>query len=300
MFKPSFFAGVACLAAAMPLAIADTLYVADSSSRSIVSSDLSGQNETTVVSAITGNVGDLFGLTSSGTTLYWTLSSSGLVQSYDLQNGTKLTLATSSQPMGIAVAGSYLYWVDATADALYRSNLDGSNSGQLITSSSGLFADPSGLTVTNSAIYWTDVGTGQIMQADLNGGNAHALVTGLSRPTAVAVDGAFIYWAIEGVGPGNAGKVQRANLADGSGVLDLVTGVYRPEGLMVADSTLYWSETQLGIGRANLDGSNQSYVITDLSAPTGMVIVAVPEPSVLALLGVGAWMGWRRRRASAQ
>ena len=108
MFKLPFFTGLACLAAAMPIASADWLYVADSSSKSIVASDLDGQNETTAVSGLTALSGDLFGLTSSGSTLYWTLSVSGLVQSHDLSAGTTASLITHWQPKGVAVAGSVL------------------------------------------------------------------------------------------------------------------------------------------------------------------------------------------------
>jgi hypothetical protein len=297
MNKLSLLAGLACAAAATPFAFADSLYVADSSNFSIVSSDLDGQNETTVTSGITTSGNDLFGLTASGSTLYWTLSISGLVQSYDLLTGTKSTLANTTQPTGIAATSSFLYWLDATDDALYRSDLDGQNRTTLVSGSAGSFADPTGLTVTDSAIYWTDVGTGQIMRSDLNGGSVTTLAAGISRPTAIAVNGSFVYWALEGVGTGNTGKVQRANLGDGSNVTDLVTNIYRPEGLLITGSTLYWSETAQGVGEANLDGSNPNYVISDVFGATGLV-TAVPEPPVVALLAGALLFGfgrWRRR-----
>lgn len=282
MFKLSHFAGFACLAAAMPFVLADTLYVADSSSKSIVASDLDGQNETTAVSGVTALSGDLFGLTSSGSTLYWTLSVSGLVQSHDLSAGTTASLLTSAQPTGVAVSGSLLYWVDATLDALYHANLDGTNIQTVLSNSTspGLFSDPAGLAVTGSFIYWSDVGTNKIMRANLDGSSVTTLVSGLLRPTSVAVDGTFVYWTAEGTGSGNTGKIQKADLSDGANVQDVLTGLYRPEGLLVTDTAIYWSETATGVGKANLDGSNATYILTDVYGATGLAIsAATPAPT---------------------
>jgi hypothetical protein len=207
---------------------------------------------------------------------------SGLVQSHDISAGTTASLLTSAQPTGVAVSGSLLYWVDATLDALYSANLDGTNIQTVLSNSTspGLFSDPAGLVVSGSFLYWSDVGTNKIMRANLDGSGVTTLVSGLLRPTSVAVNGSLIYWTEEGTGSGNTGRIQKANLADGSNVQQVLANLFRPEGLLVTDTAIYWSETATGVGRANLDGSNATYILTDVFGATGLAIsAATPAPT---------------------
>src|SRR5207244_2632241 len=99
------------------------------------------------------------------------------------------------------------------------------------------------------------------------------LLSGLGRPFGPTLDlaGGQIYWA-----DNVAGAIIRANL-DGSGQTTLVSGLppadstpgVRPPALDLARGHMYWTDgTNFGPGflrRANLDGSEQTILVTGLS-----------------------------------
>ena len=80
------------------------------------------------------------------------------------------------------------------------------------------------------------------------------------------------------------GKIQRANLKDGSGVEDLVTGLGYPHSIAldVAASKMYWTHSNWQdlwagkktskIQRANLDGSSVEDLVTELVNPYGIAL----------------------------
>lgn len=89
---------------------------------------------------------------------------------------------------------------------------------------------------------------------------------GISAPTALAADSAYLYW---GTGAGTIGRVNK----DGSGVEpSFITGASYVTALAVDGGHIYWADHVSGrIGRANLDGSavNQSF-ITGARSPAGV------------------------------
>jgi parallel beta-helix repeat protein len=102
-------------------------------------------------------------------------------------------------------------------------------------------------------------------------GSIEDLVTGLTDPTGIALDVAAgkMYWTDYGTG-----KIQRANMSDGSGVQDLVTGYATGIALDVAAGKMYW--TDLGAGmilRANMsDGSGVQGLVTGLDTPSDIAL----------------------------
>ena len=170
---------------------------------------------------------------------------------------------------------SRMYWLDRGTDRIQRSNLDGSNVEDLVTT--GLSGPKElALDVAAGKMYWTDNGTDKIQRANLDGSQVEDLVTvGLIGPAALELDVAAgkMYWTDQ-----RTGKVQRANL-DGSGVEDLVTGLSDPQGLAldVAAGKMYWTDQGTKkIRRANLDGSNiQDLVTSGLRAPTALALDTV-------------------------
>lgn len=310
MIKTPFLLGLAALIAAAPCAPAAalSLYVIDGVANSIFSANLDGSGLSTVTPI--QQFSSAFGLTASGSTLYWSMPTVPQIQSYDMSTGTLTSsLVSTDGPYGITATSSNLYWVDANDDSLFRSGLDGLNKTALITQSalpSGDFINnPSGIAVTDSAIYWSDVTAHQILKANLDGTGVQLLVSD-SSVTAVnlAVTATNIYWTDQ------SGAIKRSNL-DGTNVVDVVSGLLTPAGIAVTDSLIYWTDSSagdlqsIGINTVNAQASDATTVIASgsgLQSPSGLVIAtAVPEPATVLLASVGIgfvlFCASRRRRA---
>jgi sugar lactone lactonase YvrE len=137
---------------------------------------------------------------------------------------------------------------------------------------------------------------GEIRRANLDGSGQVTLISGLNAfgPT-LDLAGGQMYWAEE-----DAGEIKRANL-DGSGQTTLVSGLppdstlpsFTPPVLDLAHGQMYWTDgINSGPGdirRANLDGSEQTVLVTGLSAPRG-----------LALDPAGGQMYWAEGGASGK
>ena len=180
-------------------------------------------------------------------------------------------LRTYTFTVATVTGASKMYWTNRGADKIQRSNLDGSNVEDLVTTGS-----PRGLALdmVKGKMYWTDQSTNKIRRADLDGSNIEDLVTsGLRNLEGLALDivEGKMYWTDRGTD-----KIQRANL-DGSDVEDLVTsGLRNPEGLAldVVGGTMYWTDWGTNkIQRADLDGSRvETLVDSGLTSPAGLAL----------------------------
>ena len=136
-------------------------------------------------------------------------------------------------PLGLALdaAAGKLYWTDSGADKIQRTELDGTEVEDLVTSGLQI---PRGLAVdaAGGKLYWSDNGSDKIQRSNLDGSDVEDLVTtGLGTPRGLALDPAAgkLYWA-----DSSTDRIQRANL-DGTEVEDLVTeGLRSPRGLALA------------------------------------------------------------------
>ena len=172
-----------------------------------------------------------------------------------------------------------IYWTDDGSQKIQRSNLDGTNVQDLVTTGLGL---PGGiaLDMANGKMYWTDWSRSKIQRANLDGTNVEDLITtGLNRPWDIALNVADgkMYWVMGSIG-GDDGEIRRANL-DGTNVQTLVTGLHEPNyiTLDVAGGKMYWTIADAGasaIQRANLDGTNVEVVVPSehLRLPGGVAL----------------------------
>jgi virginiamycin B lyase len=204
--------------------------------------------------------------------VYWANFETNTIARANLDGtGANQSFTTASEPCGIAVDASHVYWSDF--DALGRANLDGSGANQSFITTP---IAPCGIAVDASHVYWSISGggtSGTIGRANLDGSGAdQSFITGLNSPTGVAVDAGHVYWASV---DGNA--IGRANL-DGSGVnQSFITGLAGTRGGVAVDAShIYWVNlVDRTIGRANLDGTgvDQSF-ITALVEPLGVAVDA--------------------------
>lgn len=284
---------------------ADTLYwteVGPSPARSqpgpayIKSGTLPGGTVAPIVSGA-ANVKSTNGLEFLSGRIFWTDPGLGTINSAkpdgsDIQVYGDGTL----NPYDIDLVGSTLYWSDQSANQILT--IDTAGDPTVSTLLFGGLDKPVAIDVVGSQIYWSEVSSsGRIRRSDLDGSNAVTLLTG-SQSYDFEVTDQYIYLST------TFGEVKRANL-DGTGLVTLATGLGLANGIDVTDNAIYVSQYQFPsqIVRMDLDGGNLAQMYeapADGSVVRGVaVLVAVPEPStialsVLGLIGVAAVS--RRRR----
>jgi virginiamycin B lyase len=194
-------------------------------------------------------------------------------------NGSFITGSQVSDPEGMAVDGSYVYWANYLSSApgdpfqgtIGRANIDGSSPQFLIESN--YYAFMSGVDVDASHVYWTEGSA--VGRADLDGSNVnHSFITGASSPCRVAVDGSHVYWSNSGTA-----TIGRADLNGSNVNQSFISGLANPCGVAVDGSHIYWANPGAGtIGRANLNGTSpddsfivaaDSYGAIDLAVDAG-------------------------------
>ncbi len=116
-------------------------------------------------------------------------------------------------------------------------------------------------------VYWADATNNQIRRVDFDGSNVTDL-TGIDDPRDVALDvagGKFYYVAH----PSGTPQLWRANL-DGSGAEMLYssgTTLFTSVALDLINNYVFWTESAGGVGRADLDGSNDVIITSQVSGP---------------------------------
>ena len=168
-----------------------------------------------------------------GGKMYWTDEdwSEGRIQRANLDGSQVEDILTEvSSPAGLALdlATGKIYWTDTGRSSIGRTNLDGSQSQNLVTRS---LNSPRALALdlAEGKMYWTDSGTLRMQRANFDGSQVEdVIVSGLGYPTiGLAIDpvGGKIYWTDWGTK-----EIRRANL-DGTRGENLITGLSGPVGL---------------------------------------------------------------------
>ena len=151
----------------------------------------------------------------AGGKMYWTDEdwTEGRIQRANLDGSQIEDLLTEvSSPAGLALdlAAGKMYWTDTGRSDIGRTNLDGSQSQNLVTRS---LNSPRALALDLAAgkIYWTDSGTLRMQRANFDGSQVEdVIVSGLGYTTiGLALDpaGGKIYWTDWGTK-----EIRRANL----------------------------------------------------------------------------------------
>ena len=273
-----------------------------SATRSFAENTPAGRNIGSPIRATDGDGGTLsYSLAGTDAASFTIVTTSGQLQTktgvvydYEVKDRYEVTVRVSDGQGGSATivvtvnltdvsephAMPELYWTDMSEHKIQRSDLDGSNVEDLVTS--GLNT-PVGLAVDVDAgkMYWTDMRTRKIQRANLDGSNVEDLIaSGLHTPVWLALDvsGGKMYWTDWGTD-----RIRRADL-DGSNVENLVVagGLNSPAGLVldVSGGKMYWTDSSADkIQRADLDGSNVEDLITrvsgDLGSPSGLALDVV-------------------------
>jgi len=173
----------------------------------------------------------------------------------------------ASNPCGVAVNNTYIYWTGDVGSFIGRADLDGSGVNQdFIETGTGVC----GLAVTASHIYWANYETESIGRASLSGTDVTLnFISGAGSGSGIAIHGKYIYFTSNG-GTG----IGRANVNGTDVNPNFITGL---EGeiafLSVNSKYIFWADwgdrgtcsnpgPTCTIGRANIDGTdvNQSFI----------------------------------------
>lgn len=153
--------------------------------------------------------------------------------------------------LAVSAAGAQadgLYFTNDWYDKIQRSDLDGGNVTNLVTSGLG---SPRGLALDTNAgkMYWADWSADRIGRANLNGSNIEYILTGLHEPLHVALDplNHMMYWTENDRG------IFRATM-DGANVEQIRGGDPKGVALDVANGKVYYTGSS-SVSRANLDGT---------------------------------------------
>jgi streptogramin lyase len=207
-----------------------------------------------------------------GRHVYWTTGTQTIARA-DL-NGQNVNLSFitgASDPIGVAVDSSHVYWTNSSTQTIGRADLNGQNVNQSFITGA---AFPQGVAVDSSHVYWANANANTIGRADLNGQNVNqSFITGAFDPLGVAVDSSHVYWVNSSLGP--IGRIGRADL-NGQNVnqIFITEDSLFPFGVAVDSSHVYWTNPDLDtIGRADLNGQNvnQSF-ITGAAFPQGVAV----------------------------
>ena len=180
-------------------------------------------------------------------------------------------------PVGVAVTGSHLCWLNVGNDqggSLVQSDLDGTHQDPLFEHvGDQLYA----LAAGDNSLYYTflDPEGGAINRFSLTDEREETIVPSPHTViSGVAVDGGHLYWANK-----TDDTIMKADL-DGTHPHTVASGdnVVAPVGVAVDGDHLYWTnvpDTGNGSGRivrANLNGSDQRQIVTDVTDPAGVAV----------------------------
>ena len=245
------------------------MYWMDLGALSVRRANLDGTNIENLVAFDDGSSGITLDVAAGK--MYWTHAASshvvdGLIRKANLDGTQVETLVNLGPllPLGIAVdtQNAKVYWTEVRDDKIQRANLDGSGVQDVVTGvrSAGIAVDSVG-----GSIYWIDGLSMAIQRANLDGSNVEDVVVGLDNPTNLDLDlnAGKIYWTDSGAF-GKINRIERANLADGSGREVVVSGVGFPWGIAVVpvqpgdydgDNRVTVFDLNLVLHNWNVDGS---------------------------------------------
>ena len=157
----------------------------------------------------------------------------------------------------------------AIAYYVYRIKADGTEPNQIInTTTSSQFNRGLAIDYPNKKIYWANQVDGTIKRANFDGTSQEPVLSGLAEPWDIELDlvNRKIYWTEIG----GSGKINRANMNDGSGITPLITGV-QSNGVAVdpTHNKLYYTDTNTKkVFAASLtDGSGATPIYSTLTSP---------------------------------
>jgi len=255
-----------------------------------------GLDGSTINASLIPLLGNLWGLAISGNDLF--IANGDNVSEFTTSGASAGGITDLGSANGIAISGNDVFVSNlAGAGSISEYGLDGSTiSGSLV---SGRTYQPHGIAVSGNDLFVASYGNGfnepgnaVIGEYTTSGATVNAsLITGLAAPWGIAISGSDLF-VVNGDTIGEYGL-------DGSVInASLITGLSDPNSIAIFGDDLFVSNAGNGtIGEYTLSGATvNASLISGLNNPAGIVIT--PEPSTVALVGLGAAALFLRRRSA--
>ena len=264
----------------------NNLYWTDLADGSIYRSDLDGTNIDTIASNLGIPVGIAFDLVKAK--MYWSDYNNNVIQRSDLSGSNIETLVTGlNQPLDVEldVNNNKIYWSNENG-YIMRADFDGSNIDTLIHDS--IYSTGNlDLDLTNNKIYWLGEHPVVIKRANLDGTNVDTVLVRNQDDDAVGFDVVSqqnrIYWS-------QWNDFLYFSTLDG---LNIDSTFFQGNNHGIVGFTIdslnnqiYWVDTNdnvsdsKAIRGANLDGTNVTTLITNLSSPFLIKAVLIPTVNI--------------------
>ncbi|HXC35655.1 MAG TPA: PEP-CTERM sorting domain-containing protein [Candidatus Acidoferrales bacterium] len=240
-----------------------------------------------------------------GQDLYVANLNNSMIGEYGLDGSTvNAALITGlNRPAGIAISGqnnlyvaNYAIGIPGGPGSVGEYGLDGSTINASLVSLN--YLNPAGLAIYDNTVYAvSQQGVGEYSISPSEGPTINAsLISRLNDPTGIAIGFAEDVLFVASGGPD--GTIGEYGL-DGSIInASLITGLNDPTGIAISGNDLFVANSGNGtIGEYTLSGQTvNASLISGLSGPWGLAISTVPEPSPVALVGLGVGALWLLRR----
>jgi len=223
--------------------------------------------------------------------IYWIDDTAKTIVRADENFGNVTTIVsglTGSFHLNLAIeeAANLVFWTDGNA-SVWRAPLSG---GPLIGNFHIGFGNLDDITVdaTHQKLYFVSQVTPEVYRANYDG-SAFTTLIDLGDGVFDAASGIDLDLANEKiyVAIANGSKILRANL-DGTNLESVVNLSHRPFGMEIFQGRLYWADLDGGkLFSAKLDGSDVTTLLSGLSQPRQVSVMAIPEPSTLVSLIFG-------------
>jgi len=240
---------------------------------------LNGGTPTDIVLQNFGTILNPTAIAVDNTSVYWSVNpgfGSGFLYKAPITGGAPTFLTGANQPAIIVVDSSHLYWVEANSGTpsltgVRKIPVNGGDTitlttvgnqyeamdldetyvyysylptvpfgnlrysiakilkvgGDVIDLAPYIAGRPSSIAVDGSYVYWAESDTGTLQKVSKNGGAVTPLASGLNQPMRVAVDTTHVYWTEYASGAAGAGSVKSVSVSGGA-ITTLATSLNGP------------------------------------------------------------------------